>query len=1384
MRSLAIPCQLTDVWSHKYPGVEFNTHHPGRKRINYVLVSPDLIPGVKSVGYFPFKYRGKSDHRSIYIDFDTQVLFGNATHKLATAIQQGFKSTDPFAVTTYLTSAGKHARSNNLFTLSATLATLDSPDHALAEKINDILGQTMLHGGKQCRPRRPSWWSRKLHRFRLWKSILERAITGYRTNGEFTDTLQRLMKTHRLQDMTLPLSMAECRKSHSLVKTEVIRLETFSSNQRADEQVAAAEIYDQTGQKEQATLLREIRNSEAMSNTWRLFKNIRTEKGNSTLNQIQVPHDWPPPHTPFGDVVELSDPKAYASQPDPQWRTVTFPDEINYYIFLRNQRHFGQAQGTPFTVAPLSHTVDWAASSSTAEAILEGTFDDHDLDRMTQSVIQECKAKTDLDSITGQITTAEFKGKFKTWRESTSTSPSGRHLSMYKALLARTSATDYDTATDLHSIQVALIQVHVNLINYCLRFRYSLRHWKEIVNVMILKSVGEYYIHQLRVIHLYEADFNFILGIKWKQLLHHAEATNILHGGQYGGRPGREATTLTFIEELKTDICYASRKPLINFDNDAASCYDRIIADIASLVSRSHGQHRDVYFVHAETLQEATYRLKTAMGVTDELYQHCTAYPIYGTGQGSGNSPVIWVFISSVIFKCHEKCAKGATFESPDKSVTIKLYMVGFVDDSTGQVNDCLSDDAPPLDTLVSLMAHDAQLWNDLLHVSGGLLEVSKCSYHIVYFSFQPNGLPFMTSGLQGPDLNLTSSVTSEPIHVKKKSVYECHKTLGHQKSPAGNSNKHLHQLIETAIQLAQQLALSPATRIQAMLFFWSIYIATVRFSLPQCFYTKKRLDTAQGKSIPLIIAKSGYMCTTAYSILFGPKSLGGAGFIRWFTLQGEGQVMLFLKHWRANDTAGRLLRIAVAWVQYQSGVGIPIFANPELHIPYLESRWLPSLRQFLAHIHGQLLLDKTYIAPLQCTNDEYIMTRVLATQIFTDFELHVINCCQLYLNVITISDLVQACGREMDPAIAQHEPSSSSTSKYHKTLQTKPPDWRHWDRIMSIWFASDNTLRLPLGTWLASGHSLRRTWSAHYDHDDDYVYLKTSDGFAKCSVQNYHYVPTEISDWQLTAQSYPIRIDLFATSPVSPSSPSISPISPMFRGAHDAAYILHSPLPPLPTPPLLSVSTTFDQYIHTIPVWEQTLFASLEFLVPPYELATLLMQADLAPNGATLFIHFVSDGSQIVDTTSFGWCLSLSDGTRLACCSGPGHGPGTSHRAEGYGVLSAVCFVSRLQHFTDTSDPWPLHFPTDNKGLLTRIAQRQAYAANYANATLAPDWDLIEEIVSQLCALPVLPKFKHVKGHQDDHVAYHEPLPQIGISSKKSYPSYVPSLYYPNLNM
>jgi hypothetical protein len=176
--------------------------------------------------------------------------------------------------------------------------------------------------------------------------------------------------------------------------------------------------------------------------------------------------------------------------------------------------------------------------------------------------------------------------------------------------------------------------------------------------------------------------------------MQHVEEHQTLNEGQYGSRAGREAASLNFLEALKNDIAHCSRKPLLNLDNDASSCYDRIIVSLASLINRKYGQHRQVVLVNANTLKRAKYKLKTALGVTEASYSHSTAFPLHGTGQGSGNSPMIWCFISSTLFDCHQERAYGALFESPDRKVTITFSMVGFVDDSTGTVNDFANNEA------------------------------------------------------------------------------------------------------------------------------------------------------------------------------------------------------------------------------------------------------------------------------------------------------------------------------------------------------------------------------------------------------------------------------------------------------------------------------------------------------------------------------------------------------------------------------------------------------------------------------------------------------------------------------------------------------------------
>ena len=123
--------------------------------------------------------------------------------------------------------------------------------------------------------------------------------------------------------------------------------------------------------------------------------------------------------------------------------------------------------------------------------------------------------------------------------------------------------------------------------------------------------------------------------------------------------------------------------------------------------------------------------------MSEEYYQHSTAFPIHGSGQGSGNSPCLWLFISSVLVDCYSDTAKGAEFESPDKQITQQVYMIGFVDDTTSQHNQFKMDKQPSLEDLLQGMQHDAQLWNNLLWSSGGALELPKCFYQILFWNFR-----------------------------------------------------------------------------------------------------------------------------------------------------------------------------------------------------------------------------------------------------------------------------------------------------------------------------------------------------------------------------------------------------------------------------------------------------------------------------------------------------------------------------------------------------------------------------------------------------------------------------------------------------------------------
>jgi hypothetical protein len=128
-------------------------------------------------------------------------------------------------------------------------------------------------------------------------------------------------------------------------------------------------------------------------------------------------------------------------------------------------------------------------------------------------------------------------------------------------------------------------------------------------------------------------------------------------------------------------------------DNDAQSCFDRIIPSVASCIVCSHGMHPNITKMHATTLQDARFKLKTALRVTKSSYSHSNAFPIYGTGQGS--------MVSSKLFDVHNQKAHCASFCTPNRQIQFQVLISGSVDDSKCQTNDFDAAPQPDLEYLV-----------------------------------------------------------------------------------------------------------------------------------------------------------------------------------------------------------------------------------------------------------------------------------------------------------------------------------------------------------------------------------------------------------------------------------------------------------------------------------------------------------------------------------------------------------------------------------------------------------------------------------------------------------------------------------------------------------
>ena len=834
-------------------------------------------------------------------------------------------------------------------------------------------------------------------------------------------------------------------------------------------------------------------------------------------------------------------------------------------------------------------------------------------------------------------------------------------------------------------------------------------------------------------------------GIIWD-----AHTKGLLNTAQSGSRPNRTSIEVVISKGQKYTYSSLTRTSMATMDTDAKSCYDRIVATLALLTSHKFGVPSNFCTTVGETLRTMQFSIRTAMGDSPQMYCHSKNTPIHGVGQGGTASPAFWLLVSSILFDCYQRQATGMVMRDPTKTITIRQWLEALVDDTSLFTN---LQDGDDIHTLVRTLERDAQEWEQFLSASGGCLELSKCFYYILAWTFDPKGDAHPMS------IEEVHRIT-RPIHLQEydkahltviasKQPQEAHKTLGVWKSMDGNVIEQVKVLTQRSKNLANIVASSGLYPYQADVALRMIYTPALSYCLPSVSIPQQDLDKLQYKAIESFLPALGYNNKFPRVVVFGPKEYGGMGVPHLFTEMNVMKVEYIMMHIRSNSDIGTQFRINLNWIQLNLGIPVPLFEY-EHEITYLDN-WFITLHSFLRQINARLVIKDTLVPILDRERDCCIMESIPQSNIVLSRKQYGhVNNWRRYFRVQTLSDITNPSGDKIEPMYlkfkaADHHPQRESKLDWPR--QDKPEchtTFKLWVKCIRQCFLQSRSDKLlhPLGKWIVSSTESQSVWQ---------TYINTSYTSLIHRHQNSFHWYQKVA--RATSCTTTFEKDLFTEIDTIPHD--YFPVQAIVSNLQIVAshykqrMILHAPS--------LSTVTSLDveHAIQHSAAWKKHLLQHFHISDPPAFLSTIQTPE------TKLFL--VSDGGLREGKGSFGVAFGTNTAD-IGMIEGPSQGNSvllTSLRSEAYGLLAGLAFLNlyAVTHNVVLPSQRPIHLYSDNLGLVLWV-EDLLNNVKYPRMYLRPEADVLIQIEHEISIAKQLKftfKIEHVKGHQDDHITFNE---------------------------
>jgi hypothetical protein len=478
-----------------------------------------------------------------------------------------------------------------------------------------------------------------------------------------------------------------------------------------------------------------ILQSEASKNTFARHGYVMTKQKTGSIENLTIP------------IPKYADTEKETEKAG--WATIDDEETVFALLLRKNAQQLMRSSTSPFAAGSIVDACGIDGNKHFTQKLLDGTISDYEINRLTKdsegskeelNAFIRALAKprntigTFLPDFEWEYGIKEFCATFRRTRESTSCGPSGLNMSYWKAV-----SEDDDIA-----------RVHSLLIEKAFRHGFSYPRWQESWHCMLQKK-DKPYIHRLRIIQLFEGDFNgalkYLLG---RLLMYHIVKNDECDKQAFGSIPGRTAHDALITLQLLYDNARINKTVIASMFNDAAGCYDRIRPLLSSICMWRVGCPGSVAYCHGLTQRKMIHRVKTNRGISKGYiswgpYQTVlTASSIAGVlhlvgniggiGQGGGASPVGWLAVLLVMMITYRRYVSGVTLRDPIDIYSLALYLISYVDDNT--LVESFDRELSMASILVKLQ-NCIQRWHKILRITGGDLALEKCTFCIMKWKWK-----------------------------------------------------------------------------------------------------------------------------------------------------------------------------------------------------------------------------------------------------------------------------------------------------------------------------------------------------------------------------------------------------------------------------------------------------------------------------------------------------------------------------------------------------------------------------------------------------------------------------------------------------------------------